>query len=231
MEKQLYTFILDLEQKQTIRKGYLKSFTPSEFIVLLAIQSHTDIQQLTAYPSQETISEITGLGITTVKRAVKSLEEKGFISRLKGIRGLTIYSINNERETPVQHEEPIGFTEPVKKYKTSKDFISQFCKLYFDHYGVNYSPNWSRDGSLIKNKLLNSYTDEQIDYLLEFTFNNFERRYANRKFPRPTIGAIASFIVNDAMAEMDKEQKKEKELEQFEDFDIDKYFRNQPDWI
>lgn len=222
---------LNLEQKQFIKTGIIKTVGATEFAVLLVIQAHTDIQQESAFPSQQTIADLTGLSTRTVQRAVKSLEDKGLIQREQtGYKGLTIYSIKTVGQETTEQEELIGFVEPVRKYKTSKDFINQFCKLYFDHYHVNYSPNWARDGALIKNKLLNNYTDEQLDYLLEFTFKNFDKRYANRQYPRPTFGAMASFIVNDAMAEQQKEQKKEQELEQFEEFDFEKYFRNQPDW-
>lgn len=224
---------LNLEQKQLIKTGVIKTIGKTEFLVLLVIQAHTDLHGV-AFPSQQTIAELIGCTVRTVQKALNSLEDQKLIQREQtGYKGLTVYSIKNEHEeAPVEEQqEPVPQAEPpVKKYKTAQDFIKRFGDLYFEHYGVNYSPNWSRDGSLVKNKLLNSYTDEQLDYLLEFTFRNFERRYANKRYPRPTFGAMASFIVNDAMAEMDKEQKKEKELEQFEGLDFEKYFRNQPNW-
>ncbi len=215
-------FILDLEQKQTIREGFIKTTGATEFAVLMVIQAHTDIQLDSAFPSQQTISNLTGLSIATVQRTIKSLEGKGLINRHRtGKRGLTIYSINTVK--PVKQQE----SNSEKKYNNSKDFINQFCKLYFDHYEVNYNPNWSRDGAMVKSKLLGNYTDEQLDAILTVTFRDFPKKWSNRQYPRPTIGAVCTFIANQALAIWQEEQKRQDKLEEVEEMDLDKYFKNQ----
>ena len=242
---------MNLEMKQFIRSGIIKKLGTTPFAVYLVIQAHTDIQGV-AFPSYQTIADIIGVSIRTVQRAVKKLEEEGLIQKQLIRKGTTIqstYSIMDDgvpkREEPkeepmeeeskenskkLQQEKPKEdskelLEEKPRKYGNSKDFIQRFCELYYEYYGVNFNPTWGRDGAMVKNKLLNNYTDEELDAILEITFRDYQKRWANRQYPRPTLGGVSTFIANQALAIWQEEQKKQAKIKEVEEIDLDKYFK------
>jgi DNA-binding transcriptional regulator YhcF (GntR family) len=224
-------FILDLEQKQIIKHGYIKNVGTTEFLILMVIQAHTDIQQGSAFPSQQTIANLTGLSIPTVRRGVVSLECKGVISReRKGITGVTHYTLNSDNTNPIYKETVILDNESTaiisKKYNTAEDFLSDFKQRYFTMYGVHYISNQRADLSQIKSKLLGKFTDEQLDAILTITFRDYSKKWANREYLRPVIGGICTFIAGKALNKWEEEKKEQDRIKQAEELDLDKYFRN-----
>ncbi len=129
-----------------------------------------------------------------------------------------------QQEKPKEDSKKL-LEEKPRKYGNSKDFIQRFCELYYQYYGVNFNPTWGRDGAMVKNKLLNNYTDEELDAILEITFRDYQKRWANRQYPRPTLGGVSTFIANQALAIWQEEQKKQAKIEEAEEIDLDKYFK------
>lgn len=227
---------MDLEQKQFIKSGIIKEIGTTPFAVYLVIQAHTDIQGV-AFPSQQTIAELVGVSTKTVQRAVNKLEEEGLIQKelvRKGMKIQAIYSTNEEdidSEVLAEELETVETQEQeqeqVRKYNNSREFIQRFCELYYEYYNVNFNPSWGRDGAMVKNKLLPIYTDEELDAILEITFRDYQKKWSNRQYPRPTLGAVCTFIANQALAIWQEEQKKQDRIERTEEMDLDRYFRNQ----
>jgi DNA-binding transcriptional regulator YhcF (GntR family) len=224
-------FILDLEQKQTIKNGIIKNFGSTEFTVLLTIQAFTNIQMESAFPSQQTIANLTGLSVPTVRRAIKSLEDRGVISRnRKDIKSVTNYTFNNadDNVNTIEHIESITTNDQTsKKYNTSEDFFNDFSKRYLQTYNVQYVSNQRGDLSQIKSKLIDKFTDEQLDAILTITFRDYNLKWSNKEYPRPVIGGICTFIARKALDIWEEEKAKEIKLEEAEQIDLDKYFRNQ----
>lgn len=212
---------LTLEQSEKIKKGFIQEIGVKEFAVLLTIKAHMDIQG-TCFPSQETISNLVGMSVKSVQRATKTLEEQGLIAKTlkkKGKKTVTHYSIGQTE-----------LDEPTHKYNNSRDFIKEFCRLYEEQYSVQYNPSWARDGAMVKNKLLSTYTDEQLDAILQIVFRDYSKKWANNRFPRPTIGAICTFLPNQVLPIWQKEQDKIKKIEEAEQEDLTKYFTQQNDF-
>lgn len=236
--------IMNLEMKQFIRSGIIKELGPTPFAVYMVILAHTDIQGV-AFPSYQTIADIIGASTKTVQRALKKLEEEGLIQKHLIRKGKMIQSIystvddgvpkqEESKEEPMEEvpteEEPMEDSkelseEKPRKYENSKAFIQRFCELYYQYYGVNFNPTWGRDGAMVKNKLLNNYTDEELDAILEITFRDYQKRWANRQYPRPTLGGVCTFIANQALTIWQEEQKKQAKIEEAEEMDLDKYFK------
>lgn len=224
-----------LELKQFIKSGVIKELGTTPFTVWMVILAHTDIQG-TAFPSQETIAELIGVSTKTVQRAVKKLEDSGLIEKelvRRGMKLTTVYSQPDIDLLEVQEEEQETLSEvqeqgqQVRKYNNSKDFIQRFCELYYEYYNVNFNPSWGRDGSMVKQKLLPIYTDEELDAILEITFRDYQKRWANRQYPRPTLGAVCTFIANQSLAIWQEEQKNINRITEAEETDLEIYFRNQ----
>lgn len=106
--------------------------------------------------------------------------------------------------------------ESVKnKRMTAKDLLTLFMEKYRQTYNVNYNPSWGRDVGLMK-KLSNSYTDEQIVKIFDITFAEYGSKWKSAKFPRPTIGAITSFIAQQALAIIEEHEEQDKQFAEYE---------------
>ncbi|MEY8748934.1 helix-turn-helix domain-containing protein [Alkalicoccobacillus gibsonii] len=110
---------------------------------------------------------------------------------------------------------------------TPKDVLTMFQTKYHEQYNVNFNPSWGRDMNLVKG-IMKKYPSDQLEEIIDIAVTEYDSRWKSHKFPRPTLGAISSFIGDQAQAiilerrEQDKqyadyeEQAKEKE-EEFED--------------
>lgn len=110
-------------------------------------------------------------------------------------------------------------TEEVNKdkdivFSSPKGVLEYFRKQYFKRYETNYQPNWGRDITLLKNNLMNNYTDQQIKSIVDVVIREYDDRWANGKYPRPTIGQICTWLGNEAINIVASEEKESKRIEE-----------------
>lgn len=87
-------FKLDLIQALNSHKGLLKS----DLSVATALIKHLGIESLQAYPSQETLSEITGMSVRNVIKCLERLRDGGWISWERGnMHKPNIYEFNEQK--------------------------------------------------------------------------------------------------------------------------------------
>lgn len=77
-------------------KNYLENLTASQKIVMIALDLHRNKKTNTAWPRHKTLIKLSGLPLTSLKRALKSLEKKGRfkISRKKGTSNVYVFPEN-----------------------------------------------------------------------------------------------------------------------------------------
>ena len=113
--------------------------------------------------------------------------------------------------TTLQEEELISKKNQIEEdnslFSNARDVLDYFRQSYFDKYNVAYQPNWGRDQSMIKNKLLSNFTDSQIKTIIDVAVGEYDKRWANPRFPRPSIGQLCTWLANEALAVA--EQRKE----------------------
>lgn len=191
-----------------IQTGLIKTLGGTEFSVLMAIASFCDVEG-EAFPSQRKLAEITGFSLPTVNKAVAKLLEtkidgKPIIAReLESLGSKKRFSIYN---LYVQEEE-------AEKKKTARDYVLKFKHLFEEKYGFPLVVNYSRDTGLVKRKLMADFTEEQIDQIIEYTIEHYSEKWANPKYPYPTISMMCSWVANAVMKELIQEQKKNEEIE------------------
>lgn len=61
----------------------LKDITPQDQLIYLAIRSFMNKDDMTAFPSLDTIAERAGASVPTVRKCIKNLEQKDYIQVLK----------------------------------------------------------------------------------------------------------------------------------------------------
>lgn len=114
----------------------------------------------------------------------------------------------NNKDTGDKPSEPL----PVEKLKNASDVVKYFCKKYREAYDVPYNPNFSRDASMVKNKLVKTYTMEQIKAMIDVTFEQYDQAWATQGYPRPTIGQLCTWIPNKAFAVLQAREKKQADI-------------------
>lgn len=108
-------------------------------------------------------------------------------------------------------EEPVKNTEQVT-FKNAKEVAVYFLQKYQEKYGVQSSIAWQRDLSLIKKKLMSTYTDIQIKKMIDTIISDYESRWAKPSYPRPTISIMCSWLGEQALAVAEDGEKEFAEL-------------------
>lgn len=214
---------------QSIQAGLIKQIGATEFAVLMAIASFCDVEG-EAFPSQRTLSEITGLSLPTVNKAVGRLLE----TNVNGVPVIAreLESMGSKKRFSVYNL--YVKEEEAEKKKTARDYVARFKYMFEEKYGFPYVVNYGRDTSLVKKKLMPDFDEEQIETILDYVIEHYEKKWANTKYPYPTITMICSWLANAVMKELIQEQKKAqevarrikeaKESEEFESVNADKIF-------
>lgn len=178
--------------------------------------------------------------VTREKRRVKGSPNEFSIYTVLPVSHVAIFDSNvkkddspmsNSDDTPMSKNEDslcqdsltetrTNKQEPIKQdieFKTAKDVILYFVKKYEETYGVKYSVNWSREGGMVKSKLLDVFSSKEIKDALDVLFEIYDERWSRPKFLRPTLGAFCSWAVNDCIAEAKSRQEEHKEMENVEE--------------
>jgi Helix-turn-helix domain len=120
----------------------------------------------------------------------------------------------------LQEEYPVSKNNQYKKnnhnnnlFNNSKEVLQYFRDKYFKKYNVVYQANWARDCSMIKNKLMANFTDYEIKSIIDIVFEEYDNRWANARFPRPSIGQLCSWLPNEALAIIKKRQEEAEAIE------------------
>lgn len=216
---------LELSPHQ-IREGLIKQFTldgtnqgARNFIVLLAIASHMDSNNK-AFPSQTRIAEITGYSRTTVINAIKDLETltvggQKILERKKvpTSRGhfKTIYKFSAVAGDEL--EELVETVEEEKSELSARDVLVLFCDYYEETFGTKYMPNWGRDVKMIQQKLMATFTSDELKEIVEVAVTEYPVKWANKNYPVPSVGQLCTWLANEANKVVLQNNQKEKQLE------------------
>lgn len=104
-------------------------------------------------------------------------------------------------------------------FDNAKQVVDYFQQKYFETYNVAYNPNWGRDSSMIKSKLLSKFTGSDIKTMVDVAFRDYDKRWKSSKYPRVTLGQISTWLGNKALTIVEEESKKQKKTA----IDSDKY--------
>lgn len=121
------------------------------------------------------------------------------------------FELNNNQLT-ITNDTNIAEEELAPVFKNSKDVAVYFADQYRKQYDVNYSIVFKRDLPLIKTKLLAMFSAEQIKTMIDITISEYDSRWKNASYPRPTISAMCSWIGQTALAIAEDSDKESKEL-------------------
>jgi hypothetical protein len=147
-----------------------------------------DLEQLVSSVRNQTVSKETSTGF------------QGNLGGFHGNMINTYISIPNEQE--LKNNSNSAPDKSVAEYN-SRDFIKYWCAKYKEVYKDPYIPNFGREGKLIKTKLLPAYGPERLVRIIDAAVTFYPEKWASPKYPRPTIGILASWLANEAAAFVD----------------------------
>ena len=203
-----------------ILSGSLKNMTGAEAKVMLVLMSMVNTKLGVCYPNQSEIAKCTGLARETVNRAMKSLEAKGIIHKVKSKnpKEKVFYSFSeinmSYEDATLLWEGTEVLEDDTAGIKNAKDFINYFCMKYQEKYGESYIPNYRIDGSMIKNKMIGKVSPEVLQGVIDTFISLYETRWCSTKYPRPNIYFLVNCVANECYAAYKESIKKEKEMEQ-----------------
>lgn len=184
------SYSINIDTK-AIQNGLVKELGTTPFSVLMAILSFLD-DEGKAFPSQRKIAEITGLTQATVVKAIKKLLEveidgSPIISReletLGNRKAFSVYSLVQKSKEPNQE-------------KNSLYFVKLYAKLFEDTFGFKTSLMYARDNVLVKKKLMDNYSPEEVEMIITKGVTEYKQRWANEKYPYPSLGMVCGWIGN-----------------------------------
>lgn len=210
-----------------IRDGLLKSLTPTQLKVLLAIASHMD-DGGEAFPSIRHISEITGIATPTVNKAIKQLLDVKCAGNLimtrnvegSGARKKSRYSF--VIDTDIVNDPTVSLSEEQEELElNARTAIILFCEEFKKEFGFEYKVIWQKEIRQMR-KLLDLYEDEKVRTIIDITIHEYSKRWHSVKFPVPSIGAMCSWIYKEALKiHIDREQKSPSKWEQIDNNEED----------
>lgn len=213
---------------KAIQNGLLKEIGANRVAILLAIISYMDSNGQ-AFPSQEKIAEITGQGRATIQRNLDALCEVEFNGQkllhkdvIGSVRKRTVYTINQALITNTDAVEET-FTEKEKEdtvqeqkepiFKNARDIGMYFLKVFEESFGYKYNMVFKREMPLIKNKLLGKYDNETVKAMIDIGVGQYKNRWANDRFPHPTVSMLCGWVGNEALGIYAREKEKAQELD------------------
>ena len=95
--------------------------------------------------------------------------------------------------------------ENKRVIKNSRDFIIYRSEKYKETFGEPYIPNYSREGAMLKSKLLKLFDSDKLIAIIDTCMHYYPVKWATKQYPRPTIGALCSWLGNRCVALIDQQ--------------------------
>lgn len=213
--------------------GLFKHIEGNTIKVLLGIMAHLD-EYGQAFPSQKQLATILGMSEKTVYTHIKKLLEikvdgDYLIHRdlipIDVARSYSLYAVNPKILSQDKHSIDVSLQVPIvddradilayvsnperSKPLVAVDYLKYHKELCYKYLGVTIVPNYKRDCSMIKNKFMSAMPEKELIKTIEFAVANYEERWATATYTVPTIGILASWLLNEASKVMNDERKLE----------------------
>ncbi len=137
------------------------------------------------------VAGLLDITVPTLSKYLAIWESQGLVREIPD--GFVITQLDGSLNPEVMTKEEL----PPRQY-IAKKVIDYWCSTYENHYEEPCRVgNWGM--TMGQAKRLLSYTDIQIERTIDVVIALYERKWASAKFPRPTFGALASFLFEQAM--------------------------------
>jgi hypothetical protein len=186
---------------QQFSDGHTVSLTNEQLSEYLGVKSRKTIYN---YMSKLQTAKL----VTLVER-----KQESNIYRIEPIEVLKMPITSKNLPIPSNSLESFSLKEPEmsnsipEEFTTAKDVIVYWCKCYEETYKAPYKPAWGKDSTQVKQKLMGTYSSQQIKNIIEVVFRLYEKRWKSNKYLRPTLGALTSWLHEQAFSLVQENEK------------------------
>jgi hypothetical protein len=134
--------------------------------------------------TKKAIQELLMIGESSLNGHLATWNSYQLIRRVQG--GYLVTQMDGS-----EHEVSL---EPVKRIlKNSTAIIKYWCDMYEQHYGTPYViSSWAATAKQAGKLLV--YPDEEIKAVFEVIISLYDTVWTNKQYPRPTLGAVSSWL-------------------------------------
>ena len=226
-KEQIEEYVVKIDIKE-IQGGLIAKLGVYDFAILTAIASYCDCEG-EAFPSQRTLAKQTGMSLPQVSKVVNRLlgttiNGKRVLERRmetgNGNTKFSVYSLSGFESQAFNQLED-GCEDVVEEIKdedkrklTSRAIVTKFRCTFADEFGFDYVINYARDTSQVKKKLVGSFDDDDMIGMIEYAIKHYKSKWANPRYPFPTISMLCTWLGNQVMAEIKEQQRDQEELQE-----------------
>lgn len=191
---------------KALQKGLIKELGTTPFSVLMVILSFLD-DEGKAFPSQRKIAEITGITQATVTKSIKKILE----TEIDGspILSRELETLGNRKAFSVYSL--VQKSKEQKQERNSLYFVKLYAKLFEDTFGFKTSLMYARDNVLVRKKLMENYSLEEVEMIITKGVTEYKQRWATEKYPYPSLGMVCGWIANSLIQEHKKAEQEASE--------------------
>jgi hypothetical protein len=138
--------------------------------------------------------------------SVVGVKKTAFTTRLRLLRDNSLiaetpkggYAVVDVLAGVVESSQPNTELTPATPSTAAAKSVSEVMACwrtsYLTAYGTEYTPsNWARETTQLKT-LMRRYDEVTLQAIIEVVFRLYAQRWQSKQFPRPTIGALVSWL-------------------------------------
>lgn len=163
------------------RVGLLRNLKPLTWYLYCQMEAFHDEEVLI---TKQDLALKLNVSPQSITKYLNTWEAHGLVRKIAG--GYMITQLDGEPSKVTA--DPV-----VREFKNARDIINYWCDIYKEAYGQPYMvTNWIVTQTHVK-KLLR-YSDEEIRSTFQAIISLYERQWAKPAYPRPTLGAVCSWL-------------------------------------
>lgn len=111
-------------------------------------------------------------------------------------------------EPAPKEEKPVD-----QKPMNAKDVVVLFAETYRNTFNDGYIVSWGKEMKLVKEKLLPNFSSEDIRSMIKVAVEQYSGKWANDRYPRPTLSMICGWLGKEAFKIVLAEKNQERSMQ------------------
>ena len=216
-----------IEDAKVYREGIVREMGIFNYEVLKALVNFMDTKN-TCYPSIETIAYMLGISARTVMRALKQLEEMGYIKK-EQIKLPNVKAKHNQYTIIAPIEDT---TEDEESGNDIERLFAHFKNKFREKYIVEYKSEYGVESDLRDLEKIYNECNQDFDYACKVIDNHIDSYVGTKKYETPNIYFLLQYRLVEMKKKVGKELKQQERInkpqkprdryEDFADYDADK---------
>ena len=189
-----------IEDDEEFRSGTVKKMGANNYLVFRALVSFMN-KDNTCYPSISTLCDMLGFSANTISKALKELEEMGYIKK-EQIKLPKVKAKHNQYTIIAPVEDT---TEDEESGNDIERLFAHFKNKFRERYHVEYKSEYGVESDLRDLEKIYNECNQDFDYACKVIDNHIDSYVGTKKYETPNI----YFLLQYRLVEMKKKVGKE----------------------